>query len=85
MTIKLVPAGPPPEYVFTFDVIASDREGYYFDRWDQSSRFEVIGTTKQDALAALWPIVGDAPSGRFWKARQVGSAVDVRLYKAGAR
>lgn len=68
-----------PEYVFTFDVIASDREGYYYDRWDKSNRFEVIGKSKQHALTVLWPIVGDAPRGRFWKARQVGSAVDVRL------
>lgn len=71
-----------PEYVFTFDVIASDREGYYYDRWDRSNRFEVIGTTKKTALEALWLIVGDAPRGRFWKARQFGSAVDVRLRMA---
>lgn len=67
------------EYVFAFDVIASDKEGYYYDNWDRSSRFEVIGKTKQDALNALWPIVGEAPRGRFWKARQVGTATDVRL------
>jgi hypothetical protein len=71
-----------PEYVFTFDVIASDREGYYFDRWDRANRYEVIGESKQHALNALWPLVGDAPRNRFWKARQVGPAVDVRLRQA---
>jgi hypothetical protein len=71
-----------PEYVFTFDVIASDREGYYFDRWDRACRYEVIGKSKQHALNALWPLVGDAPRGRFWKARQVGAATDVRLRPA---
>lgn len=40
-----------PEYVFRFDVIASDREGYYFDRWDRASRYEVIGRSKQDRLS----------------------------------
>lgn len=67
------------EYVFTFNVIASDREGYYYDDWSRAAQFEVIGATKGDALEALWPILGGAPSGRFWKARQVGSAKDVRL------
>lgn len=74
-----------PEYAFTFDVIASDREGYYFDRWDRARRFEVIGTTKETALAALWPLVGEEPSNRFWKARQVGTAKDVRLIAKGIR
>lgn len=68
-----------PEYAFTFHVIASDREGYYYDRWDRARRFEVIGTTKETALAALWPLIGDPPRGRFWKAQQVGTAKDVRL------
>ena len=68
-----------PEYVFTFNVIASDREGYYYDNWGRATRYEVIGTTKQTALDALWQIVGTAPRGRFWKARQVGTATDVRL------
>lgn len=68
-----------PEYVFAFDVIASDREGYYFDRWDRANRYEVIGTSKRAALAVLWPILGAAPRNRFWKARQVGTATDVRL------
>lgn len=68
-----------PEYAFTFDVIASDREGYYYDRWDRSRRFDVIGTTQETALEALWPIVGAPPAGRYWKARQVGTAKDVRL------
>lgn len=67
------------EYVFTFKVIASDSEGYYFDRWDRANRYEVIGETKRGALNSLWPILGDAPRGRFWKARQVGTATDVRL------
>ena len=89
------------EYVFTFDVIASDREGYYsrlgnpivfalhdetqlyYDNWDRSNRFEVIGATKQAALDALWPLCGEAPRGRYWKARQVGAATDIRL--RGAR
>ena len=62
------------EYVFTFDVIASDREGYYYDNWDRSNRFEVIGATKQAALDVLWPLCGEAPRGRYWKARQVGAA-----------
>jgi hypothetical protein len=69
------------EYVFTFDVIAADSEGYYIDRWDRANRYEVIGETKQNALNALWPIVGTAPSGRYWKARQVGTAKDVRLFR----
>lgn len=68
-----------PEYVFTFDVIASDREGYYYDRWDRAARYEVIGKTKPEALSALWPLLGDAPQGRFWKALQVGTATDIRL------
>jgi hypothetical protein len=67
------------EYVFTFAVIASDREGYYYDDWSRASRFEVIGETKSDALDSLWPILGTAPRGRFWKARHVGAAVDLRL------
>lgn len=68
-----------PEYAFTFDVISSDREGYYYDRWDRANRYEVVGTTKATALDALWPVVGAAPRGRFRKARQVGAAKDVRL------
>lgn len=71
------------EYVFTFDVIAADSEGYYIDRWDRSNRYEVIGATKKAALAELWPIVGTAPSGHYWKARQVGTAKDVRLFRTG--
>lgn len=71
------------EYVFTFDVIASDSEGYYYDNWDRSTRFKVIGATKPRALDALWPLVGAAPRGRFWKARQVGAAVDVRIAADG--
>lgn len=67
------------EYAFTFDVIASDNEGYYYDRWDRANRYEVIGATKQAALDALWPIVGASPRGRSWKARQVGAAKDARL------
>lgn len=62
------------EYLFTFDVIASDRDGYYIDRWDRSKRFEVIGATEAAAREALRAIVGKAPTGRFWKARQVGTA-----------
>lgn len=62
------------EYLFTFDVIASDRDGYYIDRWDRSKRFEVIGATEATAREALWAVVGKAPTGRFWKARQVGTA-----------
>lgn len=69
----------PREYVFTFDVVASDSEGYYYDRWDRANRFEVIGQTKRDALKALWELVGTSPRGRFWKARQVGPATDVRV------
>lgn len=69
----------PPEYAFTFDVIASDREGYYYDRWDRATQHKTIGTSKQEALTALWPILGEAPRGRYWKARQVGVAEDVRL------
>ena len=67
------------EYAFTFDVIASDKEGYYYDRWDRKTRHEVIGATKADALKALWALLGAAPRGRFWKARQVGKATDIRL------
>ena len=63
------------EYLFTFDVIASDREGYYIDRWDRSNRYEAIGETKEAAWAALQPVLGEAPRGRFWKARQVGTAL----------
>lgn len=68
-----------PEYVFAFDVIASDREGYYYDRWDRSTRYEVIGATRDDALKALWAVLGDAPRTRFWKVKQRGTATDVRL------
>lgn len=68
-----------PEYVFTFKVIASDREGYYYDRWDRATRWEVIGETKRAALDALWPLLGEAPRGRVWKAKQVGTATDIRL------
>lgn len=67
------------EYIFTFKVIASDREGYYYDRWDRATRHEVIGETRKQALSALWSLLGDPPRGRFWKARQVGTATDVRL------
>lgn len=68
-----------PEYVFTFKVIASDKQGYYIDRWDRAKHYEVIGATEEAALDALWAIVGDEPRGRFWKARQVGTASDVRI------
>lgn len=67
------------EYAFTFNVIASDSEGYYYDDWGKARQFQVIGATKEHALEALWPIVGECPRGRFWKARQTGAAVDVRL------
>jgi hypothetical protein len=46
------------EYAFTFRVIASDREGYYYDDWSKGSMHEVIGATKSDALDALWALIG---------------------------
>lgn len=67
------------EYAFTFNVIASDIEGYYYDDWSKAAQYKVVGSTKEVALGALWALIGDAPRGRFWRARQVGAAVDVRI------
>lgn len=72
------------EYAFTFNVIASDSEGYYYDDWSKANQFKVIGSTKPAALDVLWPLVGTAPRGRFWKARQIGAATDVRIAEATA-
>lgn len=67
------------EYAFTFAVIASDREGYYFDRWDRAKRYEVVGKDKAEALKNLWTLLGEPPSNCFWKADQIGTTRDVRL------
>ena len=72
------------EYAFAFDVIASDSDGYYYDRWDRADRYQVVAQSKEGALDALWSIVGTSPRGRFWKVRQVGTATDVRLREGGA-
>lgn len=72
------------QYVFTFDVIASDPTGYYIDRWDRASRYEVIGATKAKALEALWALVGQAQRGRQWRARQVGTVRDTRILPPGS-
>lgn len=74
-----------PQYAFTFAVIASDREGYYYDDWHKAKRYEVVGKDKAEALKNLWALLGDPPNNRFWKADQVGTARDVRLTgKAGS-
>lgn len=71
------------EYAFTFAVIASDREGYYYDDWHKAKRYEVVGKDKAEALKNLWALLGEPPRNRFWKANQVGTARDVRLLTKG--
>ena len=52
--------------VFKFRRIASDREGYYYDRWDRAVPMTVVAETEAEARTKARTISGEPPSGRFW-------------------
>lgn len=52
---------------FKFRRIASDREGYYYDRWDRAVPLSVIATDEPEARAKAHKVSGPPPDGRFWK------------------
>jgi hypothetical protein len=56
------------QWVFTYDRIASDREGYYYDRWDLAVRIRVSAANEAAAKKKAFA-VAEAPRGKFWKIR----------------
>ncbi len=54
---------------FDFRRIASDREGYYYDRWDLAVPMSVVANTENEARTKAAEISGQCRSGRFWKFR----------------
>ena len=55
------------DYRFNFRRIASDREGYYYDRWDRAVPLSVVAESETDARQEARKVSGEPPSGRFWK------------------
>ena len=53
--------------VFAFRRIASDREGYYHDRWDRAIPVEVTAANQTEALEKARTLSGEPPRGRFWR------------------
>lgn len=54
--------------LFKFKVAEADRSGYFHTRWDRATPVSVIADSKPDALEKVWPLMGEARTGRYWTA-----------------
>lgn len=58
-----------PSYIFKMSYVDKDPTGYYHVRWDRAITAEIVASNRDAAFAALWPSLGESPSGRVWTAK----------------
>lgn len=55
--------------LFKYKVAEADSTGYFYTRWDRATPVHVIADSRDDAIAKVWPLMGEARSGRYWTAK----------------